>query len=196
MKLVTHSETFHADDVLAYSVLSRIFPDSTLVRTRDAAEIAKGDIVFDVGGEYSPDKNRFDHHFKGSKRRPNGVAYSSFGLIWEVHGTEYLKRLYPTKPKEALEVLVKRLDAELVQGIDAVDTGFTGAETPELTKSKKIAMVLADHINAFNGTWMENKQPQDARFQQAAHFASQVLIQAPEFLGTAAGYKITPVLKK
>lgn len=37
-------------------------PDVSVVRTRDPAVIAGGDLVFDVGGEYDPARMRFDHH--------------------------------------------------------------------------------------------------------------------------------------
>lgn len=36
--------------------------DAEIIRTRDPAELAKCDIVVDVGGEYDPKKHRYDHH--------------------------------------------------------------------------------------------------------------------------------------
>lgn len=36
--------------------------DYEIVRTRDPAELAKCDIVVDVGGEFDPKRHRYDHH--------------------------------------------------------------------------------------------------------------------------------------
>jgi len=59
----THSGPFHADDVLAWGLI-QVFVDrdASLVRTRDAAVLARADIVFDVGGIFDPVSGRFDHH--------------------------------------------------------------------------------------------------------------------------------------
>jgi len=38
------------------------FKNAEIVRTRDQAKLDECDIVVDVGGEFNPEKNRFDHH--------------------------------------------------------------------------------------------------------------------------------------
>ena len=61
MKIVTHSGKFHADDVLAWSLLCQFHPEKdhlSLQRTRDESIIEGADIVFDVGGIYNPSKGR------------------------------------------------------------------------------------------------------------------------------------------
>ncbi|WP_419467549.1 MYG1 family protein [Allochromatium tepidum] len=41
-------------------------------------------MAVDVGGEYVPERGRFDHHQRSfCEVRPNGVKYSSFGLMKE-----------------------------------------------------------------------------------------------------------------
>ena len=50
MKVVTHSGTFHADDVFAFAILREALGAFDFVRTRDMAEIEAADLVFDVGG--------------------------------------------------------------------------------------------------------------------------------------------------
>ena len=65
MRIVTHSGKFHADDVLAWSLLCHFHPNGstfTLERTRDNVIQAADNIVFDVGGIYDPMHGRFDHH--------------------------------------------------------------------------------------------------------------------------------------
>lgn len=61
--VATHDGPFHADDVMAVALI-RTFHDSeaTVVRTRDPDRIAAADLVVDVGGDYAPERGRFDHH--------------------------------------------------------------------------------------------------------------------------------------
>lgn len=113
---VTHNGAFHADDLFATAVLS-ILNDGNIkiVRTRDQKVFETGDYVYDVGGEYDPEKNRFDHHQKGGAgQRENGIPYSSFGLIWKKYGEQIC---------ESKEV-AKYIENKIVCSIDASDVGF------------------------------------------------------------------------
>ena len=53
-QLVTHSGGFHADELLSSVILTRLFPDATVLRSRDKALItpAEGRIIYDVGGDF------------------------------------------------------------------------------------------------------------------------------------------------
>jgi uncharacterized UPF0160 family protein len=113
--VATHSGAFHADDLFAIAFLRVVHGDCVVVRTRDAEILATPGIrLVDVGGEYNPSKGRFDHHFKGSPIRENGVPYASFGMVhhWESQAIAHIT-------EEAEEVLGK-----LVEGIDAADNGI------------------------------------------------------------------------
>ncbi len=50
--LVTHSGDFHADEFLSSAVLTRLFPQAELVRSRDRQWVtpAPDKIIYDVGG--------------------------------------------------------------------------------------------------------------------------------------------------
>lgn len=111
----THDGIFHADDVFAFAAIKFLNNELvSIVRTRDTEKLTECDIIFDVGNEYNPDKNIFDHHQKeGAGKRENGIPYSSFGLIWEAFATEALG-------SEVADIV----DKTLVQGIDAADNGF------------------------------------------------------------------------
>ena len=90
-KLITHNGSFHADDIFACATLSLVLERAgekfEVFRTRDEEIIKTGDYVFDVGGIYDADKNRFDHHqIGGAGKRENGIEYSSFGLVWKKFG--------------------------------------------------------------------------------------------------------------
>lgn len=105
----THSGTFHADDVLAYSLI-RTFVDegADVVRTRDRAVLDACDIVVDVGGEFDPTRLRFDHH-QGTYRGPR----SSAGMV-----LDWLESIGRVSPD-----LASHLRERVVEYIDAVDTG-------------------------------------------------------------------------
>ena len=119
-KLVTHSGSFHTDDVLAYSILSLYFKKTgeefQLTRTRDQAIIDTADIVFDIGAEYDPTRNRYDHHqIVKAGNRENGIPYAACGLVWKHFG----KELCSTAD------MWQSIDETLVQPIDAHDNGFS-----------------------------------------------------------------------
>ncbi|RZA12254.1 MAG: MYG1 family protein, partial [Proteobacteria bacterium] len=90
--LVTHSGGFHADEVLSSVVLTRLFPQAQLVRSRarDWLTPAPNRIIYDVGGAYDAAANIFDHHQRGAPSREDGQPYSSFGLVWRHYGRDYL----------------------------------------------------------------------------------------------------------
>lgn len=123
-QLVTHDGLFHADEVLASVVLTDLFPRARLVRSRDPAWTgpAPGRIVFDVGGIFDPQARVFDHHQADGPMRPDGVAFSSFGLIWQEYGKAWLRGPRGARPAEA-EALHAILDGSLVHGIDLCDNG-------------------------------------------------------------------------
>ena len=90
-----------------------------IIRTRDEKIITSGDYVFDVGGVYDPETNRFDHHqVGGAGKHSNGIEYASFGLVWAKYGV-----IVSGGEKEA-----KIIEDKLVSPIDANDNGMTLSE--------------------------------------------------------------------
>lgn len=114
--LVTHNESFHADDLFASAVLSILYDGKIkIIRTRDPKIMSLADVVYDVGGIYDPETNHFDHHQKeGAGQRENGIPYASFGLVWKKYGEQICGG------KEIAE----RIDKKIVQTIDAIDNGI------------------------------------------------------------------------
>jgi len=111
--IVTHSGNFHTDEIFAVATLLLIYPDATVVRSREQEIIDQADIVVDVGGIYDPEKFRFDHHQPGGAgKRDNGIPYASFGLIWK----HFAHELVGEEEKEII-------DMKLVTPIDAIDNG-------------------------------------------------------------------------
>src|SRR3989344_3315798 len=86
IKIITHDESFHADDVFACAVLSFWLEKKNksfrIIRTRDEKIITSGDYIFDLGGVYDADKNRFDHHqIGGAGKRDNGNNNANLMVI-------------------------------------------------------------------------------------------------------------------
>jgi uncharacterized UPF0160 family protein len=165
--VVTHDGNFHADDVFSVAALKCIFPAFNLIRTRDEAIIKNADIVLDVGGEYDPQRGRFDHHQRGGAgEREDGIPYSSFGLIWKKYGAEIC---------QGNEELANSVDSGLVSVIDAIDCGHVQGVSNGISLSYTISM--------FNPTWQEEGDF-DACFNEAVTFASRVLTR---FIASANG---------
>ena len=144
--LVTHSGGFHADELMSSVILTRLFPDADLIRTRSKDWItpASDRIIYDVGGSYDAEAQIFDHHQRGAPRRDDDQPYSSFGLIWKHYGMDYLAAM--GVPEEARETVYGSFDRGFVLPIDLVDNGelspsvagdLTGLTLPVLLESLK-----------------------------------------------------------
>ncbi len=129
VKLITHDGTFHADDIFATACLNLYFRKQNrktkVIRTRDPKIIQSADatldIVYDVGGEYDPAQNKYDHHQKNAPaNREDGIPYSAFGLIWKNYGLKMVKT----------EKIHQEIDHDFVEQICASDTGAVDFKIP------------------------------------------------------------------
>lgn len=177
MFIATHSGSFHADDVFAVAVLTEVEPGQlSVIRTRSPEDIARCTYAVDVGGEYDPTKGRFDHHQKGfAERRANGTPYAAAGLVWKHYGASYVAELQPALTAAQADMVARRIDLELVQHLDAIDTGYRSpADMPA---------ALPEVIDAFNPTWrqLQGLSPeltcdmQDRRFAEAVDYMGKTL---------------------
>ncbi len=121
--LVTHSGGFHADELLSSVVLKRLFPTAEIVRTRDTQWITPGPgkIIYDVGREYDPDQQIFDHHQRPNPLRDSEDPYSSFGLVWRHFGVQYLRSF--DIPETDIADIFESIDSTIVLPIDLMDNG-------------------------------------------------------------------------
>lgn len=163
MKIVTHNERFHADDVFATALMQIVFGDDVeVIRSRDPKDIESADIVYDVGGVYNPENNRFDHHQQDFvEKRDNGIPYAAFGLVWKKWGVKLCGS------QEAADII----DHRLVQVIDAYDNGFsTHTKIDDDYSSYSISILL----KTFLPSWKEDND-YDNRFFKAVEFAKPIL---------------------
>ncbi|KZX92348.1 MAG: MYG1 family protein [Sulfitobacter sp.] len=121
--LVTHSGGFHADELLSSVILTRLYPDATLLRSRDVQWITPGAgrIIYDVGRDYDAEASIFDHHQRPGPLREDGQPFSSFGLIWQHYGRDYLRSF--DLPDADLEDIHRSFDQGFVLPVDLIDNG-------------------------------------------------------------------------
>ncbi|WP_429125558.1 MYG1 family protein [Ensifer sp. 4252] len=121
--LVTHSGGFHADELMSSVILTRLFPQAKIMRSRAPEWITPGAdrIIYDVGGAYDAAAQIFDHHQRGAPLREDGQPYSSFGLIWKHYGRDYL--VASGVPEAHLEAVHASFDRSFVLPVDLVDNG-------------------------------------------------------------------------
>jgi uncharacterized UPF0160 family protein len=154
--VVVHSGKFHPDDISAVAIISLYLGKSVkVVRSRDPKVWETADYMFDVGGEYDPTKNRFDHHQPSfTLKRENGISYSSAGLAWKHFGE---------KVAGSHEVWQK-IEEKIIEPLDAEDNGI------ELYKNNFEGIspyTFADYLFAFNPTYFEKKQGSLKAFEKA-----------------------------
>lgn len=131
----THDGSFHADEVTACSLLllfDRIDRDM-IHRTRDPSVLKGCDYVCDVGGEYSPDARRFDHHqidYQGH--------LSSAGMV-----------LLYLKERNVIDShLYDFLNRSLIIGVDAHDNGMAKLEYGMTSFSQVVSNFLPIEYSA------------------------------------------------
>lgn len=160
--LVTHSGTFHADDIFATATLSILLNDNVkIIRTRDEKIFAQGDYVYDVGGIYDESQNRFDHHQEGGAgKRANGIPYAAFGLVWKAYGKDICRSL----------AVADAVEKRLVLPIDADDNGI------DLFKlnGDTVMYLIQSMFYSFRPTWKE-AQDYDKPFLKCVGIAKEVL---------------------
>lgn len=159
---ITHSGIFHADEVFATVLLSKVMPEIKVCRTfKVTNEVANNVIVYDIGG------GEFDHHQRDfNKARLNGIKFSSFGLLWQAYGMQLLNGIDNEK------LVFDLFDRSFVSGIDAVDNGQV-----EKSNNNVQLMSVSGVISSFNPNWDEVIST-DERFEKAVRFAETIFDNA------------------
>lgn len=161
--IATHSGTHHADDAFAVAVLAALFPDHTLIRTRDPDAVARADFAVDVGGLWDPAAGRFDHHqreFEGARvrlaedgRMVRAEGYASAGLVWREYGAAYVRlladRMGVRLEAAAADAIARDVDSALVRYLDQVDNGEDQV-APGI-------FGLSELLSLLNTDWMEEQ---------------------------------------
>lgn len=194
--LITHSGSFHADDLLACSVLRSVFPMAEIIRTRDPLVIkanSSSSIVFDVGDVYDPEQNLFDHHQPDKPMRESDLPYSSPGLIWKHFGKQYIQKAMQwssksrntldrtTLSEEDLDEIHRRIDQGFIRDIDALDNGKLQPDQAGANHPIGLPSVLESFLPEFDDI---DPDCEDGGFHAALEIAVSVMRQ--KVISTAA----------
>lgn len=154
---ITHSGTFHADEVMSTVLLLNKFDTIKLYRTNNVNN--NGAFVYDIGfGE-------FDHHgIDFDKKRENGIKYASCGLIWKKYGREIISKLNINN----VDDFIQSIDKNLIMDIDRDDNGQSlDVEIPFKIQS------IPSLISAFNPSW-DDLSSENSCFLNAVNFANTI----------------------
>jgi uncharacterized UPF0160 family protein len=182
--IITHSGSFHADESLAIFMLKTLpkYKDHSIIRTRNPAVIAEGDIVVDVGGEYNPATNRYDHHQRGFVETYSpayDVKLSSAGLIYKHFGTKVVQTIVGSHPQT--DEIVSRVYKKLILGFDGHDNGVSAYPT-DIAAKYESPTTIADRVSRLNPDW--NEASTDADFDRQ-------FLKAVEITGEELVYWVT-----
>ncbi|NWZ28679.1 MYG1 protein, partial [Asarcornis scutulata] len=138
--------------------------DAEVVRTRDPERLAECDVVVDVGGEYDPERHRYDHHQRSfalsmhslQPSKPWTTKLSSAGLVYHHFGTQILANLLG-QPEDGpvVTALYDKLYENFVEEIDAVDNGV--AQTDGEPRYA-LTTHLSARVGRLNPRWNDPEQ--------------------------------------
>lgn len=156
---ITHSGTFHADEVMASVILLNKFGNIKLYRTNKIDDSMKDKFIYDIGfGKYDHHGNDFDKH------RDNGIKYASCGLIWNEFGYDVIKKL----EVDNIDTFKNSVDKNLIMDIDRDDNGQSlNVNIPVKYQS------IPSLISSFNPVWYENDKESES-FLDAVSFLNTI----------------------
>ncbi|OJD19264.1 hypothetical protein AJ78_00794 [Emergomyces pasteurianus Ep9510] len=194
----THNGHFHADEALAVYLL-RLLPTyntSPLVRTRDPALLASCHTVVDVGGEYDPARNRYDHHQRTFTTTfpQHNTKLSSAGLIY-LHFGKAIIAQHTSLPLDHPDVatLYEKLYADFIEALDAHDNGISVYDSAALTAAGlqkrfrdggiNLGALIGD-LNNPDPTAVE-PQDEDSLFENASKFIGGAFLRKLRIASTS-----------
>lgn len=168
--IATHNGHFHADEALAVYLL-RLLPTynpSRLLRTRDPALLSTAHTVVDVGGEYIPQTNRYDHHQRSfSATFPSRhTKLSSAGLVYLHFGKAIIARQTGlSEDSQTVNILWQKLYEGFIESVDAHDNGisvYDPSETKSLQKRfNDSGTSLGSLVGDLNSSYDEDEEDED-----------------------------------
>lgn len=184
----THNGHFHADEALAVYMLRQHVPayaGARLVRTRDAKLLDECHTVVDVGGEYEPARNRFDHHQRTFETTfpDRETRLSSAGLVYLHFGRGIVaRRLGQPEDSEQVGLVWRKVYESFIEALDAHDNGISVYDSAALAAAglqKRFSdggFTLGAMVGRLNANWNDPvpedpaaaQQAEDARFELAS----------------------------
>ena len=178
MNYYTHGGFFHADEVFGYAICYISDVCENFVRITDLENIPQDGIVADIGREWKPEQNKFDHHH-GFFPRPNSVPYASAGMLWEKFGEiAVVLQLFKPSDKALIQQIKERVDETLIQGIDAHDADSAYHFEATCSAGKVRALSISNIIAMMNSDDVSDHEAQRDAFDAASNIAMRIIQQA------------------
>lgn len=154
---ITHSGTFHADEVMATVILLNKFGKLKLFRTSNPTN--DNAFTYDVGF------GKYDHHgIDFDYKRENGIKYASCGLIWKAFGNDIVSKL----DVKDVDSFMQSIDKNLIMDIDRDDNGQNlGVDLPVKLQT------IPSLIGSFNPSWNAFSNENEC-FLDAVSFSNKI----------------------
>lgn len=178
---ITHSGVFHGDDAIATAIVIRYVHDNwrkycgpnrryfLIVRTNCTVEevqelknefpgIDDFILTYDVGKEYDPTRNLFDHHQDNAPIDPeDGHKFAAAGQLWQ--------HFYGSSDDPCTQYVYKSVKKALITPVDVQDN------------SGKNRNMISDTIKDMNVQWDDDPEDycSDGNFENAVDFALTAL---------------------
>ena len=122
IKYITHGGTFHLDDVVAYAMFNVMHPNNDLIRIphndiEEADLLDPAIFVVDVGLNYDPMTNNFDHH------QDSDVDCAAL-LFWNHYSYDFLTKITNSYDDELIQYLGGYLYNHLLKYVNIVDNNI------------------------------------------------------------------------
>mgnify|MGYP000846461824 FL=1 len=168
---ITHLEPTQIDVIFATAILS-LHMDLRIFCTNDSKlieEVKNGDknklVIFDVGGEYDPDRLLFDRHQHGFEEHYyDFMKYATAGIIWKRFSMEILLKY--DCPVSQIATVAEEVSRDLIHDIDVRGNGYIPACTE---------MSVSDAVELFSKNWDEGSTCENVSFIESVQFARLIL---------------------
>ena len=193
MKILTHSERFHCDEVFASALLKYLFEIEEIIRTRDKtlileAQQDKDIFVVDVGEKYEVEMNNFDHHqtsFEDTFNEKQWIKMSSCGLIWKHFGEDIIFKFAQEEfnmelDDEEIKNMWGKIYQLLFLCIDANDNGIKQYKNIKDLNFKN-SNTIYDVIASYNRDVKDDEQ-QLIQFKRAMEIAFETFYNKIHYL--------------
>lgn len=158
---------YSCSDVLTAAIVSLWQGSAKVLFTNDESKVKGSSVISCIGTKYDG-VNHFSHHgFNLSMHllnecRPNGIHYSSAGLLWQVHGVEICEQI-ASCPTGTARKIANDVDQSIMQPADA----YVNSELPMLNIA-----TFGEILEMTNPTWIEpSSTDAEVAFIRASDFA-------------------------
>lgn len=175
MNYYTHAGLFHCDEVTGYVICKLANICNNLVRQTDLDNIPNDGLIADIGQEYNPVQNKYDHH-QTFLVRENGYPLATAGLLWKEYGVKVVKEVLGVSNMEWAKKIAARFDVMVIQGIDAHDADNSYQVTANCVKGEVNVITLPMIISTFNADDVQDNNKQYDNFIKASEFLEKIFI--------------------